>query len=138
MGGPPTPQVFWLNPCKNIDHVLKGIFCNIFLIDFLQTPRNLYMFGHKVGSKHRFLRCCFNHFFKSNIIYTFFNVKLDPKHLFLLCVQYSNIPNPLKTSVFAFYFCIFVRFSVAGCLPSRFFRCQKPPKTTQNSISIPS
>ena len=141
MGGPPTPQVFWFNPCKTIDHVSKDIFCCVFLIVFLQTPRNLYMFGHKVGSKHRFLQyltVLFQSFLQKQHNLHVLQCKVGPKHWFLQCVQYSNIPNPLKTSVFAFYFCIFVRFSVAGSLPSPFFRCQKPPKATQNAISIPS
>ena len=74
-GGPPTPQVFWFSPCKDVEHASK-VFVQCFLIVFLQHPRNLYMFGHKVGPKHRFLQCCFNLFFKNNIIYAFFNIKL--------------------------------------------------------------
>ena len=74
-GGPPTPQVFWFGPCKDIEHA-STIFLQCFLIVFLQHPRNLYNFGHKVGPKHRFLQCCFNFFFKNNIIYAFFNIKL--------------------------------------------------------------
>ena len=63
-GGPPTPQVFWFSPCKDIEHASK-FFLQCFLIAFLQHPRNLYIFGHKVGPKHRFLQCCFNLFFKT-------------------------------------------------------------------------
>ena len=74
-GGPPTPPVFWFGPCKDIEHT-STIFLKCFLIVFLQHPRNLYIFGHKVGPKNRFLQCCFNLFFKNNIIYAFFNIKL--------------------------------------------------------------
>ena len=74
-GGPPTPPVFWFGPCKDIEHTSTNCL-QYFLIVFLQHPCNLYIFGHKVGPKHRFLQCCFNLFFKSNIIYAFFNIKL--------------------------------------------------------------
>ena len=74
-GGPPTPPVFWFGPCKDIEHT-STIFLQCFLIVFLQHPRNLYIFGHKVGPKNRFLQCRFNLFFKNNIIYAFFNIKL--------------------------------------------------------------
>ena len=127
-GGPPAPQVFWFSPCKDIEHASK-VFVQCFLIVFLQRPRNLYIFGHKVGPKHRFLQCCFNLFFKNNIIYAFFC--WSKTLVFAVC------SIPLKTSVFKFFF-IVVRFSVAGSLPSPFFGCRSPPKTTQNSISIPS
>ena len=128
-GGPPTPQVFWFSTCKDM---LQKIVCSIlwcFVIVFLQHPRNLYIFGHEVGPKHRFLQCCFNLFFKNNIFYAFFNIKLVQNIGFLQCVQYSNIPNPLKTSVFACFFSLLsvfplpeasqVRFSVAGTPPKR-------------------
>ena len=49
-GGPPTPTVFWFGPCKDIEHT-STIFLQCFLIVFLQHPRNLYIFGHKVGPK---------------------------------------------------------------------------------------
>ena len=62
-GGPPTPQVFWFSPCKDIEHASKQCL-QCFLIVFLQHPRNLHIFGHKVDPKHRFLQCCFNLFFK--------------------------------------------------------------------------
>ena len=39
------------------------VFLHCFFIVFLQEPRNLHMFRHKVGPKHRFLQCCFNLFF---------------------------------------------------------------------------
>ena len=109
------------------------------MIGYLQYPRNLYIFGHEVGPKHRFLQCCFNFVFKNKITYAFFNIKLVQNNWFLQCIQYSNISNPLKTSVFVgVFFFIVVCFSVAGSLPSPFFGCRNPPKTTQNSISIPS
>ena len=137
-GGPPTPQVFWFSPYKDIEHASKNCL-QCFLIVFLQHPRNLYIyiFGHKVGPKHRFLQCCFNLFFKNNIIYPFFNIKLVQNTGF--CSVFNTLTSQiLWKHLYLQFFFIVVRFSVAGSLPSPFFGCRNPPKTTKNSISIPS
>ena len=120
-GGPPTPQVFGSVLVK-ILNMLQKIVCSVFFIVFLQHRIYLNIFGKKVGPKHRFLQCCFNLFFKN--IQKQHNLRVlqyevCPKHWFLQYVQYSNIPNPLKTSVFAVFF--------FHCCP--FFRCRKPPKS---------
>ena len=116
-GGPPTPQVFGVSPCKDIEHASKNCL-QCFLIVFLQHPRNLDIFGQKVGPKHRFLQCCFQSFLQKQHNLRVLQYKVGPKHWFLQWVQYSNIPNPLNTSVFAVFF---------HCCP--FFRCRKPPKS---------
>ena len=76
------------------------------------------LFRHKVGPKHKFLQCCFNVFFESKvIIYTFLSIKLVQNTGFcrVFSAPTSQIPH----------FCPFLR-------------CQKPSKTTQHCISIPS
>ena len=136
VGGRPHRKFFGSVLCKDIEHASKTCL-QCFLIVFLQHPRNLYIFGHKVGPKHRFLQCCFNLFFKNNIIYAFFNIKLVQN------TGFCSVLNTLTSQIlwkhlYLHFFFIVVRFSVAGSLPSPFFGCRNPPKTTQNSISIPS
>ena len=85
--------------------------------------------GHKVGPKHRFLQCRLIFFLQKQHNLRVLQYKVGPKHWFLQCVQYSNIPNPLKTSVFAVFCSLLsvfplpeasqVRFSVAGTPPKR-------------------
>ena len=127
-GGPPTPQVFWFSPCKDIEHASKQCL-QCFVIVFLQHPRNLYIFGHKVGPKHRFLQCCFNLFFKNNIIYAFFNIKLVQSTGF--CSVFNTVTSQIlwKHLYLQFFFSLLsvfplpeasqVRFSVAGTPPKR-------------------
>ena len=117
-GGPPTPQVFWFSTCKDM---LQKIVCSVlwcFLIVFLQHPRNLYIFGHEVGPKHRFLQCCFNIFFKNNIIYAFFNIKLVQN------IGFCSVFNTLTSQILWKHLYLQVFFHC--CL---FFRCRKPPKS---------
>ena len=138
MGGRPHRKFFGSVLVKILNMHSKD-FLQCFLIVFLQNPSNLYMFGHKVGPKHRFLQCCFNLFFKNNIIYTFFKIKLVQNTGF--CSAFNTLTSQILGKhlyLICICFFVFVRFFVAGSLPSPFFRCQKPPKTTQNSISIPS
>ena len=120
--------------------MLQKIVCSVlwcFVIVFLQHPRNLFIFGHEVGPKHRFLQYCFNLFFKNNIIYAFFNIKLVQNNGF--CSVFNTLTSQiLWKHLYLQVFFIVVCFSVAGSLPSPFFGCRNPPKTTQNSISIPS
>ena len=116
-GGPPAPPVFWFGPCKDIEHTSTNCL-QCFLIVFLQHPRNLYIFGHKVGPKNRFLQCCFNLFFKNNRIYAFFTIKLVQNTGF--CSVFNTLASQIlwKHLYLQFFF---------HCCP--FFRCRKPPKS---------
>ena len=104
-------------------------FLQCFLTVFLQNPRKWYMFGHRVGPKHRFLQCCFNLFFKHNIIYAFFNIKLVQNTGF--CSVFNTLTSQIlwKHLCLQFFFPLLsvfplpeasqVRFSVAGTPPKR-------------------
>ena len=117
VGGRPHRKFFGSVLVKILNMFQKMI-CSVFLIVFLQHPRNLYIFGHKVGPKHRFLQCCFNLFFKNNIIYAFFNIKLVQN------ICFCSVFNTLTSQILRKHLYLQVFFH---CCP--FFRCRKPPKS---------
>ena len=92
VGGRPHRKFFGSVLVK-ILNMLQTFFLQCFLIVFLQHPRNLYIFGHNVGPKHRFLQCCFNLFFKNSIIYEFFNIKLVQNIVF--CSVFNTLTSQI-------------------------------------------
>ena len=129
-GGRPHRKFFGSVLAKILKMLQKIFFAVFFwLFSFKNKPRNLYMFGHKVGPKHRFLQCCFNLLFKNNIIHTFFSIKLVQSTVF--CIVFNTLTSQIPwkhcyLQCFISFLSVFplpetsqVRFSAAGNLPKR-------------------
>ena len=126
VGGRPHRKFFGSVLVKICFKKLFAVFCDaLWLFSF--NTHVIYTFLGMTSVQ--ILTVLFQSFLQKQHILRVLQYKVGPKHWFLQCVQYSNIPNPLKTSVFACFFSLLsvfplpeasqVRFSVAGTPPKR-------------------
>ena len=137
VGGRPHRKFFGSVLVKICFKKLFAVFCDALWLFSFNTHVIYTFLGMKSVQNTGSFTVLFQSFLQKQHNLRVLQYKVGPKHWFLQCVQYSNIPNPLKTSVFAGFFhcCLFFRCRKP---PKSVFRLPEPPKTTQNSISIPS